>query len=62
MCGAVAGPPFLRHPIGECPEVCAVDLLGPAKDRLKGFPARYVLIDRIAGIDTPERRIGKVPF
>ncbi|PYV78211.1 MAG: hypothetical protein DMG96_08805 [Acidobacteria bacterium] len=43
--GIMAGPPFLRHPFGERPKVCAVDLFSPAEDGFKTLPSRYILID-----------------
>ena len=58
----IAGPPFFRHPLCESPKLGAVYLLSAAKDRLKGLPSSYVLIDTISGIDPPERRVGEIPF
>src|SRR5690349_18170742 len=58
----MAGPPFLRHPLGESPKVCAVDLLCTAEDRFKRLPARNLLIDEIVAVHTSQRRIGKVPL
>src|SRR5882672_10806341 len=58
----MAGPPFLRHPLGESPKVCAVDLLCPAQDRFKRLPPRHLLIDEIVAVHTSQGRIGKVPL
>src|SRR5260221_11443157 len=58
----MAGPPFLRHPLGEFPKVCAVNLLCTAEDRFKRLPSSDTLIHEIVAVHTSQGRIGKVPL
>ena len=55
-----AGEDLPNHSFGESPQVCAVDLLGPAEDGFKGLPSGDMPIDEIVAIDTPQSWVGEI--
>jgi len=54
--------PIGRDGIGAAPDIDGVSLFGPGQGGLKRFPAGYVLVDTVTGIDSPQRRIWKRPL
>jgi hypothetical protein len=60
--GIIARPPFVRHPLGESPEVCTVDLLSSAEDWFKRVPAGHRLINGFVRINTSQGCVQKAPF
>src|SRR5262249_33534652 len=54
--------PVAWHFTGDGPDICEFDPLDAGENRLKRIPAGYLFVYGIAGVDSPKRRIDKIPL